>query len=113
MPTCTLWRYLPGKPGASTLPGKSAESWRPCREPVSAGITGCADCFEALIQHPDSQVRIAAATHPDVPADVLAVLALDGDHKVAIAAADAIHQRAITSDSTSPSTAAPAGALRP
>nr|WP_146081356.1 hypothetical protein [Pseudoclavibacter sp. RFBI5] len=114
MPTCTLWRYLPGKPGASTLPGKSAESWRPCREPVSAGITACADCFEALIQHPDPQVRIAASAHPDVPADVLDVLALDGDQRVAIAADDALHRRTTTAATlTADRTSAPLGAPRP
>lgn len=108
MSTCTLWRYLPGKPGASTLPGTSAESWRPCREIVPNGAAGCGDCFEAIIQHPDPQVRIAAAAHPDVPADVLDVLALDGDQRVAIAAADVIRRRT-TTDSTS----APLGAPRP
>lgn len=112
--TCKLWRYLPGKPGANTRPGGSADSWRPCREPVANGVTGCADCFEAVIQHPDPQVRIAVTAHADTPADVLEVLALDGDQRVSIAATSTLQRRTPAGTaSTLPSPPLSRGASRP
>jgi len=90
-PRCRSWhpregmRHAPGH-----LPGRCRVCWRPCRNPVSDGVTRCADCWWAIAGHPDPRVRLALSAAPKIPAEVLELLATDLDPLVADRAVTAL-----------------------
>lgn len=91
---CRSWRPLAGATLAGPgRPGGRDRCWTPCRALVGSKYERCAECTDALLSHPNPQVRLALVSDPSTPQGVLEVLAGDMDISVAVPAAAALKSK--------------------
>ncbi len=82
---CRSWRPVWVEGHSGHLPHQCRECWFPCRNKVSEGYR-CSECWEALSEHPDAEVRLKLAEENGTPSDILGLLATDTNPGVALAA---------------------------
>lgn len=85
MPTCRSWRYNPASGDINTPPGRDRTVWTLCHNRVPRGIRRCEECLNALLFHPNPEVRESLAREKDIARSTLEYLA-ESDPSMAVSA---------------------------
>ncbi len=75
MPTCRSWRYNARSGDVETPPGKDRAVWTLCTNKVPRGVRRCEECLNALLFHPNEQIRVALAKEKGASRTTLELLA--------------------------------------
>lgn len=88
MPTCRSWRYNMRSGDVNTPPGKDRSVWTLCTNKVPRGVKRCDECLNALLFHPNEQVRMALAKEKNASRSTLELLANEDPSMVVSAEAE-------------------------
>lgn len=88
MPTCRSWRYNIRSGDVNTPPGKDRSVWTLCTNKVPRGIRRCDECLNALLFHPNEQVRMALAKEKGASRATLELLANEDPSMIVSAEAE-------------------------
>jgi hypothetical protein len=77
MARCRSWRYNTRSGDFNTLPGEDRAVWTLCTNKVPRGFRRCDECLNALLFHPNEQVRVALAKEKGASRATLELLAND------------------------------------
>ncbi|WP_159600027.1 hypothetical protein [Agromyces humi] len=93
MARCKSWRpKRHAKHPVPTKPGECRGCWTVCRSRIEPGTVRCDICLEALITHPDPEVRRALVVEEGTDLNTLIRLASDDEYSVALAAEGALEE---------------------
>lgn len=81
MARCVTWRPTAetGHRPVHLPPGRCTRCWRPCHNRVRVPGERCAQCLDALLEHPSPAVRALLVDDPSTPGELLVTLANDAD----------------------------------
>lgn len=88
MPTCRSWRYNSSSGNIDALPGTDRIAWSLCHNKVPRGIRRCEECLNALLFHPNPQIRESLAKEKDVSRSTLEYLSESDPSMAVVAEAD-------------------------
>ncbi len=88
MPTCPSWRYNTRSGDVNTPPGKDRAVWTLCSNKVPRGVKHCETCLNALLFHPNEQIRVALAREKGMSRATLELLADEDPSTMVIAEAE-------------------------